>query len=405
MREFFKILFFVILIVLLGACDERIDLNDTIVDVPKNGYIFFNTERATRAELEKDKLLKSFNVIGYKYSSSVQGGWTTVKVQAKQNGDMGVFASIPQMVVYNSDKKTHSYSNPKEWLPNTRYAFFAWYPTGSESTDLTIDFNNATKDANDNPISSENVEGEPYITYTLPIGTDRDARKKMYDVMTACNLNYFKEMGVSVPLEMEHRLAALDIRGMSMINATALNEAWWKESPKFDVNDEISVKVTSLSLSLDPIKASVKIPLNTVIDPYDEDIADQQMVADGSLSKEYTGFAGGTMKYYNAEDDIVDLAAADEKLILIPQHEPITATVEVWYEIYCNGKEITEDKLPKDDDGKPQAQFYGEKTVTIDELNEGVYHYLLITFTKAGIFVKVAAEKTWAETDIYYEFN
>ena len=400
MREFFKILFFVILIVLLGACDERIEPNDTIVDLPKNGYIFFNTERATRAELEKDKLLKDFNVIGYKYSSSVQGGWTTVKVQAKQEGDMGVFASVPQMVTYNSTNKTHSYTNPQEWLTNTRYAFFAWYPTGA-----TIGFNNKTKDANDDLIASENVEGEPYITYTLPIGTDSTARTQMYDVMTACNLNYFKEMGVSVPLEMEHRLAALDIRGLSMINATALNEAWWKESPMFDVNDKISVKVTSLSLSLNPIKASVKIPLNTVIDPYDEDISDQQMVAEGSLSPTYTGFAGGIMKYYNAEDDIVDLAAADEKLILIPQHDSITATVSVWYEIYCNEAKIAEDKLPMGDDGKPQARFYGEKTVTIDELNEGVYHYLLITFTKAGIFVKVAAEKTWAETDIYYEFN
>jgi hypothetical protein len=227
----------------------------------------------------------------------------------------------------------------------------------------------------------------------------------MVDVLTGCRIDYTKRDGLTVPLKMKHRLAALDIRGLSMINATALNEAWWKESPKFDVNDEISVKVTSLSLSLNPIKASVKIPLNTVIDPYDEDITDQQMVAEGSLSPTYTGFAGGTMKYYNAEDDIVDLAAADEKLILIPQHDPITATVRVKYEINCNGATIAEDELPMGDDGKLQAQFYDEKTVTIDELNEGVYHYLLITFTKAGIFVKVAAEKTWAETDIYYEFN
>jgi hypothetical protein len=213
----------------------------------------------------------------------------------------------------------------------------------------------------------------------------------MYDVMTACELDYEKAEGINVPLTMKHRLAALDVLAISMINPKSLNEAWkLTGDAAYKDNDVITVKVTDMRLKLESIKTSVKIPLNT-------NETTEQLVASGSATPTYTGFTLGTIPYYTgADNDLVQLIGADEKLILIPQTEAISATISLNYQILCNGTPISKDGIVEASDSE---------TITINGLKEGVYHYILVTFTKSGILLQAQADESWEEYRVEHEFN
>lgn len=389
MKIFNKILFLVFVLVALSACEKNTGIDDTTsvdVEIPKHGYIFFNTERpTTRATLEQGKLLHNFSVIGYSYPAV--NDWNTVKVQASQSSH-GVFSQTGASQLVTYDGATHSYTPLKPWSVTSKYAFFAWYPT--EIEDLNT---GATKTVGTTttPIEPKDYEGNPYITYTLPTGTDKAARGRMYDVMTACELDYEKAEGINVPLTMKHRLAALDVLAISMINPKSLNEAWkLTGDAAYKDNDVITVKVTEMSLKLESIKTSVKIPLNT-------NETSEQLVASGSATPTYTGFTLGTIPYYTgADNNLIELVGANEKLILIPQTEAISATISLSYQILCNG-------TPIEKDGK--TTFTDSETITINGLKEGVYHYMLVTFTKSGILLQAHADESWEEYRVEHEFN
>lgn len=393
MKTFNKILFLVFALVALSACEKNTGIDDTTsvdVEIPKHGYIFFNTERpTTRADLKQGKLTQNFNVIGYSYPAV--NDWNTVKVQASQSSH-GVFSQTgaSQLVTYADG--VHSYDPLKPWSVTSKYAFFAWYPE-------SLDFNTGATKAGENNttinVDPKDYEGNPYITYNLPTGTDKAARELMYDVMTACELDYEKAEGINVPLTMKHRLAALDVLAISMITPKSLNEAWHTNADGtvenvYSDGDVITVQVTEMSLTLESIKTSVKIPLNT-------DDTSEQLVASGSATPTYTGFTLGTIPYYTgADNDLVQLIGADEKLILIPQTEAISATISLKYQILCNGTPISKDGIVEASDSE---------TITINGLKEGVYHYMLVTFTKSGILLQAHADESWEEYRVEHEFN
>ena len=387
MKTFNKILFLVFILVALSACEKNTGIDDTTsvdVEIPKHGYIFFNTERpTTRATLEQGKLLHNFSVIGYSYPAV--NDWNTVKVQASQSSH-GVFSQTgaSQLVTYAGG--VHSYDPLKPWSVTSKYAFFAWYPSSEEATEKGVNLQ-----VNGGTTTAATYEGNPYITYNLPTGTDKAARGLMYDVMTACELDYEKAEGINVPLTMKHRLAALDVLAISMINPKSLNEAWkLTGDAAYKDNDVITVKVTDMSLKLESIKTSVKIPLNT-------NETTEQLVASGSATPTYTGFTLGTIPYYTgADNNLIELVGATEKLILIPQTEVISATISLSYQILCNGTPISKDGIVEASDSE---------TITINGLKEGVYHYMLVTFTKSGILLQAHADNTWEEKRVEHEFN
>ena len=132
MKKNSKILFLIFALVALWSCEQNIVDDNTEVDVeiPKYGYIFFNTEKSTRAELLKGKLEKDFSVLGYKYPAV--NDWNTVKVQAKQSTH-GVFRPNGNTATATAQEVTyadgaHSYDNLQPWDVKSKYAFFAWYP-------------------------------------------------------------------------------------------------------------------------------------------------------------------------------------------------------------------------------------------------------------------------------------
>lgn len=397
MKNFNKIFISVFAFVALLSCEQQTttttpggDDTEVDVEVPKYGYIFFNIEQDTRATLEKGQLKKPFRVLGYRYPND----WNTVKIQAKQskeityannNGEvvtskMGVFVddNNPNSELIEWNGSNHHYKNLREWVGALKYSFFAWYPD-------TLLYNTGAKKADNTTILQANYEGNPFVTYSY-----NGAQTKMIDVMTACEIDWTKAKGVSVPLKMKHRLAAFDVVAVSTVNADALNEVWDDNETPLPLPDdaEVSVTITNLTLTFNGLKSKVTIPLNT------EDNA-EKIVSEGSLPIQTYAFTGLTsdVPYYSE----AEVLGQDDKLIFIPQTNTLTGTLDLVYSITCNGH--TETYGDSDDDIKP-IEF------TINEgLAEGTYHYLRVTITKNGIFVSAATEQKWPEYTVEHEFN
>lgn len=384
----------------LCSCQNELELdNNTNIDIPipSEGYIFFSSGIAdTRGTATPaGPLAGDFNVLGYRYPAT----WEAIKPQASQtlrisysdndntlmdaaqtdvDNHVGVFGinhtSTPdygnakpgvQTVTYDSANGSFSYTPLQSWQKNLKYAFFAWYPTTLVANGGNIEY-----------------EGAPYITYKLPEGENRAARQSMVDVLTGCRIDYTKRDGLTVPLKMKHRLAALDIKAKSLITGRALKDTYSGDFGSVADDAEVVVDVTSLSLTLKGIHTSVNIPLDDTDDS-------QQMVATGSvLNKTYTGF--------DATNDVtagdpVSLVGNDELLMLIPQDDDIEVSVNVSYTVECSGT---------------SKAFTYSTDATINGLEGGVYHYLLLTFTKSGLFVQANKAVTWKDkTDVEHTFE
>ena len=375
------------------GCSQEENLENTEIEISPNSandYIFFEAgTTSTRGTLLKNSLNAPFSVLGYRY----QGTWSAEAPQAKQNKKitytnndgqvvsessnnadnyMGVFhpnnASVPTVQTINWETNVHKYTPIQAWQKNLTYTFFAWYPHNLVATD---------------------GEGNPQITYTLPTGGTREARAAMADVMTDCKIDYTKRDGMRVPFQMKHRLAVLDVKALNLVNAKALRETYtdvpeWKNIKD---NETVTVDVTGLTLTLNPIKASATIPLNS-------NDTNEKMIASGSLNPTYTGFDGYTgLPYSINAADAKPIIGNDEKLILIPQNEAIIVTLKLSYRITCNGIVKTFTNV------QPSSE------IKISTLEEGKYHYLLVSITKSGLFIKAQAQNSWIEENVEHEFE
>lgn len=193
MNIYKRIFFLTSFIVVFTGCNKEIVTGNTTeeeIDI-KRRYIYFDAGIATRGELIEGKVLQDdFYVLGYKDRND----WNGIKVKAKPN----VFDSTPEKVVYTNG--IYDYETLQPWDGNI-YSFFGYYPTGSNYIKL---FENG----------STIKEGEPYITYTLPGSstnvTQNDPRQ-LIDIMTAASKDKSVRDGLSVVLEYQHRLAAIDL--------------------------------------------------------------------------------------------------------------------------------------------------------------------------------------------------
>lgn len=388
-----------IVVISLCACNHETgyDGSDDTIKIPitpqTGDYIFFDIDRISRGELLEGTLKKSFNVIGYRYATDA---WEYAKSQASQSrqfsflnnsgetatGQMGVFNKRPLTVEYNgvheyNDQGTiYTDGNLRQWEKNLRYAFFGWYPT-------TLPLNG----------DNENLEGEPYISYSLPDGTGAEARKNMVDVLTASDIDTYKAKSMSVVFEMQHRLAALDIHASHMITAKALKDSFndWD-----DVGDTapVTVTVNSVELKLDNIYKKVDIYLNPEAVILKEGVEYVGHYPSDPYTPEFEFVDVGVSFGYNEEKSLVP---SDEKLILIPQND-VTATIStITYTISCGGisKEFTSTHNVAED------RDYSTELPLV----EGHYAYLLLTITKSGLFVKVEQAPTWEEKKVEYEFE
>lgn len=414
MKRFCRIWILAFAVVALCGCDYGQgfeDGDDSAVHIPlypqSGDYIFFDAGLSSRATLLEGTLKENFSVLGYCNTAD----WETTKVQASQV-KYGVFDQSPLTVYYsnntyeydNTDNKLNTEGNTlAQWDSHKIYSFFAWYPSTLK--------HNGDSDSYD----GDSYEGEPYIDYTWD-------SNNMVDVMTACNIDTNKEGSkTGVYLNMKHRLAALDVWARSQIDAKGLQEMLSSSENEDDKNlaknisDDatITVKVTDLSLTIDGVLYNkAKIYLNT-----NDTNLKTDTWAEG-LESEYTfsGLIGDTkpvLGLFHSDADLKPLCAKDKKMLFIPQDDPdgpdgpdgpvkiqLNVSYQIWY-------------------GEGDTDFISETASTLavteegcvgfDNLEERLYHYLVLTFTKSGLFVESSRSSTWDEvegkTDVDHTFD
>ena len=195
------------------ACTRQ-DFVEEGIEIPIDGYIYFNTDVASRGTLVTSLEKSEFGVYAYNYVKDGKTYWNSVKAMAKPN------------VFYNEQIKWneagyHYYDVKKAWAADSLYTFFGYYPYNSDSI----------------VPSSNNHEGDPYLTYNLP--TDGDVTK-MVDVMTASLYDTDNSQSNQVGLNFKHRLVAMDVQ------ARNFNEPYNGE--------DVYVKVTSLIMKFNNMK-------------------------------------------------------------------------------------------------------------------------------------------------------
>lgn len=407
------ILMMTLAIATLCGCDANVGLGDSGGDeiipmVPSNNdYIFFNTEKiSSRGELLKGSLTNDFGVLGYKYPSTTS--WGNIKVQASQNL-YGLFDENDGRLTVKYENGVHSYTDNGKLTPwdiNSSYTFYAWYPY-----DLIVNGGNVAT-----------YEGTPYITYEIS-----DDIAKMVDVLTASNIDTNKQASqTGVVLQMKHRLSAFDIRAKSSVDVKALKEVYVPEfigenkNPNYDAelaakiealdgSYPVTIKITKLQLTLNNLAySSVDIPLNA-------DDEEEKMV--GTLrSDNVKNFVldnylveNMSIPYYYTEDDMIDVLKSNSKMVFIPQGvdsgvvhtsgnskvpytEAITAKIVVSYEIWYSAAEKISCNYTVDD-------------IKIGSLDDKLYHYMLMSFTKSGLYCDIFRSAIWEEKDIKYEFE
>lgn len=348
---------FVLALSALCGCDSNtLDDIENEVQLPLYGYIHFDTQAPTRAGLVED-MKRNFGVMGYSWEyNDANDVWNTVKVQAKPN------EFYAKKVTYSDG--LHSYTPLVPWKVNCKYTFFGYYPHVSEPGGSVA-------------VSGDNVEGTPYLTYTLPTDT-----AQMQDVMTASVYNTDYRSSREVALTFKHRLAAVDVQ---MINLNA----------KFGDKD-VHVKLTDLKLNFTNLKYNkAKVWM-------DESMGMDRTEA---VNKEASYSMTTPLTVVPSDAGTINMVSSGSPLILIPQEVDGTTgalegtvTFNLSY-VDGNGDAITLT------DAEVKTGPHSHDIVFDGDLVAGRKHVIQLAFTRDAVTVQIIPPSEWTENDVDIEFE
>ena len=317
-------------------------------------YIFFSQGIDTKASLinsAADMAGKEFAVIGFEYDKS--SNWSTEKANALPNvfyNDAGT-ATIPVETLTCDNEGTNAstiaaeYSPLQGWSNTKKYSFFAYYPNSIGNSYVSLVNMNGTA----------YTPGAPSIKYTM---TPADLKASMVDLMTAPQVDLDGSSSVvtsqDVTFNFSHRLSCL---GLKVRNS----------SDGGIILDEIIFHISGIKYK------EIVIPL---------DGSEVSKTAENpSISADLDFTLSGEESLLALSDELV----ISDKLILIPQTENITVSVEIHYtRIPVNGYDGYDDT------------FVSQALVT--QLIEGNKHLVQINFTDSKVDVKdVVDAEGWVE--------
>ena len=336
--------------------DETVEPSfDSIED-----YIFFNTEVTSRGELVTEMNGLDFGVMGYEYS----GDWNTVKVQAIPN------LFYAQSITWNPTSEVHEYTPLKIWRPGNKYTFFGYYPTTGVE------------------LSEEDIEGVPYLTYTLP-----ETPVDMKDVMTAVVYDTDNSASNSVGLTFQHRLVATNVQARN-----------------FNIphdGKEVYIKLTDVRITYTNLKYNkVTLPLDASLPITREKV--------GTVKQDYTILTNADLLIpptdtSTGETTAVEVSAGQEPpttLILIPQegtdeaNDYLKGTVTFTFDYAdAGGNTITIDDV---------AEQPGTRTLNFDlgkSIVAGRKYALLMNFSRTSVTIAIVESGEWTDQDVEIEFE
>ena len=352
---------------LFVGCDKADEILDIEPDTPAYGYILFNADKPTRVALVDD-MNRPFGVMGYYWKYNNQNDiWTTVRVLATPD----VFHA--QKITYDDDSQLHTYdlepstngTQLKPWEFGYKYTFFGYYPHETESQGTLS-------------VSADNVQGTPYITYTLP-----DDVAKMQDVMTAAVYDTDYRSTREVAFTFKHRLTAVDVQMVNM-NAPLEN------------GTEVYVKVTDLKVNLE------NQGYDKVVIPMDDTMPLERTEA-ANKKKNYTIVPSVTLAPSNGESSAI--VASGNPLIIIPQEKISgsylygTVSLSIQY-VDKNGNPITVADAAVTNGAVAPISFNIER-----DLLPGRRYVLQLTFTRDALTLQVIPPGEWVDNRVDVEFD
>lgn len=340
-----------LLAVLATSCQHSEELL-----IPTEGYISFNSEVASRGELVTEMTGKDFGVMGYEYN----GDWNTVKVQATPD------LFYAQTIGWDNAQKLHTYDPLKPWIPGKRYTFFGYYPTAGVT------------------LSEADVEGVPYLTYTLP-----NSPAQMKDVMTAVLYDTDNSASNSVGLTFQHRLVAMNVQAR---NFNTPHNGF----PVYIKLTDVKIKYTNLKYS------SVILPMDTSL-PITREEANNK-------TKEYTILANGNIRIEPSmgEAEAIEVSANQNPpttLILIPQEGTDEANDYLKGTVTFSFKYVDENGADLNIANAAQA---GTRSLDFDlgkSIVAGRKYALQMNFSRTSVTIAIVESGEWTDQDIDIEFE
>lgn len=325
----------------LFGCSNDVTEKCPVDVIPKNGYIFFDTEVTSRGTLIEERLKDNYGVLGYKYASD----WSTAKVQATPNvfDDPSVSDDkYNPKVIWDGTK--HSYTPLKQWQSRQKYSFFAYYPYELSP-------------------SAADKEGNPYVTYTL---ASRQDATLLFDVMTAQVIDTDGTSG-NVNFTMKHRLSAIDVIARNFME------------------NGISVEVSDVSIHFDNLLYdNVQIPLN-----YEEEPDLVYGATSNTPTATYPLFSEKTTIDSGSE---ATFTANGKSMIVIPQKDFLKGEITLTYKNSKADAVVNENKVIPFDMGKeimPGRRYGIQLTFTEEDVTIAI----------------VESEEWAEIEDIYHEFE
>lgn len=348
-------------------------------DVPAEGYIYFNTETDSRAELVTDMENKQFAVTAFNYTSD----WNTAKAKATPN----VFHN--QLIKWEDNKHTYDTNNAtsgnqlKAWEGGKRYTFFAHYPHQSQHTNIAI--------------SSAATENTPYITYTLD-------PNNMVDVMTASLFDTDNTTSNAVGLTFKHRLVAMDIQARNLIDPVIING---KETP-------VHIKLTSLAMKF----TNQKYNQATIWLDESMGIETLKAVNNWSTTQNYSIIPNGkniTLEPMgDASDEDASINVTDyfgSTLIFLPQEgtnasDCLQGQVSFTYEyVKADGSSFKNNELKDEQGHKIEPQTAPINFTTGKEMVAGRKYAFQMNFSRTMVTIGIVEQGEWTDKNIDIEFE
>lgn len=317
-------------------------------------YIFFSQQVGTKADIiESAAAMDQFGVVGFKY----EGTWAAKNASLTPNvfyDDNGNLVNTETLTC--NDDGTADYAPLQGWSSFKNYAFFAYYPMDHQAVTLV--------NLNGTPYTA----GVPAIKYTM---NQSDLKASMVDVMTApAHTDLFWKSATEnnttgeITFSFAHRLSCIEV--------------------KIRNSSECLINIKSIKVILSGITHSeIIIPLDGT--------EETKPSLDSPLSAELplSGIAETGDMIEPSNNEPSNNIVFDDKLILIPQENPVSIRVEIIYDRYRN------------------TTGYLDHTVTLPNieqpalttiLNRGIKHQVQLNFTDATVEISGLADTGWTET-------
>lgn len=356
------------------ACTRQ-DFVEEGIEIPIDGYIYFNTDVASRGTLVTSLEKSEFGVYAYNYVKDGKTYWNSVKAMAKPN----VF--YKEQIKWN-EAGYHDYENKKAWAADSLYTFFGYYPNDS----IYI-----KHESNDH-------EGDPYLTYNLP-----DSVTEMVDVMTASLYDTDNSQSNQVGLNFKHRLVAMDVQ------ARNFNEPY---------NDEdVYVKVTSLKMKFNNMKhKGARLMMDASLKK------DSLFLSDTTTWKPQYTLVGGSNSVSvppsgasTGDGEATRLTGIDTNpnttLMFLPQDGE---SIDEDEKIYLNGWITFTYRFVKKDGTPLTIQVGNENISTVTQtlpfttgknMVAGRKYNFRMTFSRTIITIAVIESGEWTDKDVDIEFS